>query len=47
MLDTMIRVNNSTKRELNKIGLRGETYDDIIIRLIKERKGSNKKKGGK
>lgn len=30
-----IVVSEETKEELNKLGVRGETYEDIIKRLIK------------
>jgi len=35
---THIRVKLSTKRELEKLGKFGETYDDVIRRLIKKYK---------
>ena len=32
---TSIKVRNSTIKEIKKIGVMGETYDDVISRLIK------------
>ena len=32
---TGIRVSFDTKAKLDKAGFKGETYDDIIIRLLK------------
>lgn len=32
---TSIRVKESTKTELDKIGKRGETYEQILLKLIK------------
>ena len=34
-----IVVAENTKKELDKIGSKGETYDDIIRKLIKSYKG--------
>ena len=35
---TVIRIKLSTKKELDKLGKFGETYDDVIRRLIKKYK---------
>ena len=35
-----IVVKEETKTELDKLGSKGETYDDIIRRLIKSYKGT-------
>jgi predicted CopG family antitoxin len=32
----MIKVSDSTHSELNKLGERGETFEDIVKRLIEE-----------
>jgi len=37
---TTLSVSKETKEELNKIGRKGETYDEIIQRLIKVYKKS-------
>ena len=34
----LVKLKDETHAELNEIGLRGETFDDIIQRLIKEHK---------
>jgi len=33
-LDTQIRISKETREILEKLGAKGETYDDIIRRLI-------------
>jgi len=33
---TAVRLKQTTKERLSKIGSKGETYDDIIIRLLEE-----------
>lgn len=33
--DTTIKVSKDTRDELKKMGNKGDTYDDIIIKLIK------------
>lgn len=37
---TTIKVGQETKAKLDKIGKRGETYEDIVLRLINEKGGS-------
>jgi predicted CopG family antitoxin len=39
----IIKVKPDTHIQLNDIGLRGESFDDIIKRLIKEHKEKRKK----
>jgi len=39
----LVKLKDDTHAELNSIGLRGETFDDIIKKLIKEHKEKNKK----
>jgi hypothetical protein len=34
----LVKLKDETHAELNEIGLRGETFDDIIKRLIREHK---------
>jgi len=36
---TNIRVKKATAKTLQEIGKKSETYDDIINRMIKERRG--------
>lgn len=43
MLNTMIRVSYETKDRLKKAGKKGESYDDIINRLVKQKKRRNDK----
>jgi len=38
-LDTSIKINSETKAMLDWIRVEGETYNDIILRLIKTYKG--------
>lgn len=33
---TGIRVSFDTKKKLDAVGVKGETYDDIILRLLKK-----------
>lgn len=39
----LVKLKDDTHTELNEIGLRGESFDDIIKRLIKFYKEKNKK----
>jgi predicted CopG family antitoxin len=39
----LVKLKDDTHAELNSIGLRGESFDDIIKRLIREYKEKNKK----
>ena len=39
----LVKSKDDTHVELNSIGLRGESFDDIIKRLISEYKEKNKK----
>ena len=39
----LVKLKDDTHAELNSIGLRGETFDDIIKRLIKEYREKHKK----
>ena len=39
----LVKLNDETHAELNEIGLRGKTFDDIIKRLIREHKKRTKK----
>ena len=34
-----IKISNETHQRLSKIGHKGETYEDIIIRLLKYKEG--------
>ena len=38
----LVKLKDDTHAELNSIGLRGESFDDIIKRLIREYKEKNK-----
>lgn len=38
----MVKLKDNTHEELNKIGLRGESFDDIINRLLIHYKKSHK-----
>lgn len=40
----LVKLKDETHAALNEIGLRGETFDDIIRRLIKEHKESKARK---
>ena len=40
---TTIQINVATREELKKHGIKGETYDDIITRLLELAKKSSKK----
>ena len=39
----LVKLKDDTHAELNEIGLRGETFDDIIKRLIREYKKKTNK----
>ena len=39
-----IRISEQTAKRLMKIGVFGETFDDVIIRLLDEREIKEKKK---
>jgi predicted CopG family antitoxin len=39
---TTIQVSKDVREELKKLGTMGETYDDVIRRLIKKAKGCEK-----
>jgi hypothetical protein len=41
---TNIQVKRRTRDRLDKFGIRGETFDDIISRLLDECEGRNSKK---
>ena len=36
---TSLRITDETREKLNDIGRKGQSYEEIIINLIKERKG--------
>ena len=42
MVDPLIKVKQETKTKLDKLGSKGDTYDDIIQRLLngKQRNGN-------
>lgn len=37
-----ISIHRDTKKALNTVGVHGETYDDIIKRLVAEHRGNNR-----
>lgn len=43
---TTIQIDQDAKDDLNNIGKKGETYNDIIIRLIKKSRWLEKEKAG-
>lgn len=42
LLVKLVKLKDDTHAQLNEIGMRGETFDDIIKRLIKEYKEKRK-----
>jgi len=38
MMDKLIRVSEETHRKLTDLGKKGETYDEIVVRLLKPSK---------
>ena len=40
---TSIRVHESTKKRLDECGVRGESYEDIILKLVRETMGEEVK----